>query len=110
MQRSSDQWKKLRRAVLERARRKMIEPLEVVHLALVGTNVLYLAGFLHLNLFNQPSEYTLTAGGFVFAVAVAGLLVPVLTGSALTLYFADKRLRGLLVEESRTYSASRAQE
>ena len=46
MQIPSDQWKKLRRAALERARRKMIEPLEVVHLALLGASALYLVGFL----------------------------------------------------------------
>jgi len=100
MQKPSDQWKKLRRAALERARRKMIEPLEVVHAALLGTSALYLAGFLRLSFFSQSNEYNLIAGALVLAVAVSGLLVPVLTGSALTLHFAEKRLERLLDERS----------
>ncbi len=96
MQKPSDQWKKLRRAALERARRKMIEPLQVVHLALLGASTLYLAGFLRLNYLSQSNEYNFVAGAFVLAVAVSGFLVPVLTGSALTLHLADKRLGRLL--------------
>lgn len=98
MQKPRDQWKKLRRAALERARRNMIEPLEVVHLALLGASALYLAGFLRLNLFYQNGEFSLASGAFVLLVAVAGLLVPVLTGSALTLHFTDRRLGKLLRE------------
>ena len=100
MQKPSDQWKKLRRATLERARRKTIEPLEFVHFTLLGASALYLAGFLRLSFFNQPGEYTLIAGGFVLAVAFAGFLVPFLTGSALTLHFAGKRFDRLLDERS----------
>ncbi|WP_299147251.1 hypothetical protein [uncultured Tateyamaria sp.] len=98
MQKPSDQWKKLRRAALERARRNMIEPLEVVHLALLGASALYLAGFLRLNLFGQTDEFSLASGAFVLLAAAGGLLVPVLTGSALTLHFADRRLGQLLRE------------
>lgn len=98
MQKPSDQWKKLRRAALERARRNMIEPLEAVHLALLGASALYLAGFLRLNLFGQNGEFSLVSGAFILLVAAAGLIVPVLTGSALTLHFADRRLGKLLRE------------
>lgn len=98
MQKPSDQWKKLRRAALERARRNMIEPLEVVHLALLGASALYLAGFLRLNLFVQNGEFSLASGAFILLAAAAGLLVPVLTGSALTLHLADRRLGNLLRE------------
>lgn len=98
MQKPSDQWKKLRRAALERARRNMIEPLEVVHLALLSASGLYLAGFLRLNLFGQNGEFSLASGAFILLVAAAGLLVPVLTGSALTLHFTDRRLGKLLRE------------
>ena len=96
MQKPSDQWKKLRRAALERARRNMIEPLEFVHLALLGASVLYLAGFLRLNLFGQTGEFSLASGAFILLAAAAGLLVPVLTGSVLTLRFADRRLARLI--------------
>jgi hypothetical protein len=98
MQKPSDQWKKLRRAVLERARRNMIEPLEVVHLALLGASALYLTGYLRLSLFAQNGEFSLASGAFILLVAAAGLLVPVLTGSALTLHFTDRRLGKLLSE------------
>ncbi|WP_299047234.1 hypothetical protein [uncultured Tateyamaria sp.] len=96
MQKPSDQWKKLRCAALERARRNMIEPLEVVHLALLGASALYLAGFLRLNLFAQTDEFSWASGAFVLVAATAGLLVPVLTGSVLTLRFADRRLARLI--------------
>ena len=98
MRKPSDQWKKLRRAALERARRNMIEPLEVIHLALLGASALYLAGFLRLHLFGQTGEFSLASGVFVLLVAAAGLLVPVLTGSAVTLHLADRRLGQLLRE------------
>ncbi len=96
MQKPTDQWKKLRRAALEPARRNMIEPLEVVHLALLGASTLYLAGFLRLHLFGQTGEFSLAYGVFVLLIAAAGLLVPVLTGSALTLHLTNRRLRKLL--------------
>ncbi|WP_299502481.1 hypothetical protein [uncultured Roseobacter sp.] len=96
MQKPSDHWKKLRRAALERARRNMIEPLEVVPLALLGASALYLVGFLRLNLFGQNGEFSLASGAFVLLAAAAGLLVPVLTGSVLTLRFADRRLARLI--------------
>jgi len=98
MQKPSDNWKKVRRAALERARRNMIGPLEVIHLALLGASALYLAGFLRFNLFGQTGDFSLASGAFVLLVAVAGLLVPVLTGSALTLHFTDRRLGKLLRE------------
>ena len=98
MQRPSEKWKKLRSAALERARRNVIEPLEVVHLALVGASALYLAGFLRLNVFGQTGEFSMASGAFILLAAAGGLLVPVLTGSALTLHFADRRLGKLLRE------------
>ena len=98
MQKPSDQWKKLRRAALERARHNMIEPLGVVHLALLGASALCLAGFLRLSLFVQNGEFSLASGAFILLAAAAGLLVPVLTGSALTLHFTDRRLGKLLRE------------
>ena len=95
MQRPSDNWNKLRKASLERARRNMIEPLEPVYLASLGANALYLVGFLNLSFADQPSEYTLLSGAFISIVALAGVLVPFLTGSALTLRLADQRWRNL---------------
>ena len=98
MQPPSDNWKKLRRASLERARRNMIEPLEAVYAALLVVSALYLVGFLSLTFASQPGEYTLLAGAYISIVAVAGVLVPILTGSALTLRFADRRWRNLFLD------------
>jgi hypothetical protein len=98
MRKPNDNWKKLRRAALERARRNISEPFEPAYLALLGASALYLVGFLRLTFASQQSEYTWIAGCFVLAVAIAGLLVPFLTGSVLALYLADKRLGRLLSE------------
>jgi len=95
MQRPSEIWNKLRKASLERARRNLIEPLEPVYLALLGASALYLAGFLNLTFAGQPSEYTLFSGACISIVALAGVLVPFLTGSALTLRLTDQRWRNL---------------
>jgi hypothetical protein len=98
MQKPSDNWKKLRSASLELARRKIIEPLEAVYVALLGASALYLVGFLYLTFASQPGEYELFAGVFISIVAIAGVLVPILTGSALTLRLADRRWRNLFYD------------
>jgi hypothetical protein len=98
MQKPSDQWKKLRRAALDRARRNIVEPLEPIHTTLLVASAIYLIGYLRLTFAVQPPEFTWFSGAFIFAVALSGLLVPFLTGSVITLQFAERRFTKLIEE------------
>ncbi len=99
MQKPSDQWKKLRRATLERARRNVIDPLEPLHTVLLAASALYLIGFFRLSFTGQPYEFTWISGAAIFVVALSGLLVPILTGSVLTLQFIHRKLETLASEQ-----------
>ena len=96
MQKPSDQWKKLRRVTLERTRRNIVEPLEPLHLVLLATSALYLIGFLRLTFAGQPYDFTWISGAGILTMALSGVLVPILTGSVLTLHFTSRRLDRLM--------------
>ncbi|WP_340244750.1 hypothetical protein [Sulfitobacter pontiacus] len=98
MQKPSDNWKKLRRATLERARRNAVEPLEPLYTVLLVASALYLIGFLRLSFGGQPHDFTLISGAAIFAVALSGILVPILSGSVITLRLADRQLNKLIEE------------
>ena len=94
----SDNWKRIRRAALERAQRTAIDPLSPLSDFYFGVCAVYLAGFLHFNLFDYGSDFSWFTACLIICVAVAGALVPVLTGSVLTLHFASKKLERLIAE------------
>jgi len=94
----SDNWKRIRRAALERAQRTVIDPLSPLYNIYLGVSALYLAGFLHFNFFDYSIEFTWFKACLIICVAVAGALVPLLTASVLTLHFASKRLERLIAE------------
>ena len=98
MQPPSDNWKRIRRAALERVQRTAIDPLSPLYDLYVGVCALYLAGFLHFNIFERGTDFSWFTACIVICVAVAGALVPVLTGSILTLHFASKKLERLIAE------------
>lgn len=98
MKKASENWKRTRRAALERAHRTTIDPLSPLYNIYMGVTALYLAGFLHFNFFDYSTEITLFKACLIICVAVAGALVPVLTGSILTLHFASKKLERLIAE------------
>ena len=98
MQPPSNKWNRIRRAALERAQRTTIDPLSPLYHAYVGVSAVYLAGFLHFNLFDNGSDFSWFTACLIICVAVAGALVPVLTGSVLTLHFASKKLERLIAE------------
>ena len=98
MQKPSDNWKRIRRAALERAQRTAIDPLSPLYDLYVGVCAVYLAGFLHFNYFERGTDFSWFTACMVICVAVAGALVPVLTGSVLTLHFASKKLARLIDE------------
>ena len=98
MQSPSDNWKRIRRAALERAQRNVIDPLSPLYDLYLGVCAVYLAGFLHFKFFANGTDFSLFTACLVICVGVAGALVPVLTGSILTLHFASKRLERLIAE------------
>ncbi|MBZ8117497.1 hypothetical protein KUD11_02430 [Roseovarius sp. LXJ103] len=98
MQKPSENWKRIRQAALERAQRTAIDPLSPLYDLYLGVCAVYLAGFLHFNLFERGTDFTWFTACLLFCVAVAGALVPVLTGSVLTLHFASKKLERLTQE------------
>lgn len=98
MQQPSKNWKNIRRAVLARAQRTVVEPLSPLYDIYLGVVALYLAGFLHFNFVDDSSGFTWLTACFLIGVAVAGALIPVLTGAVLTLHFASKRMERLITD------------
>lgn len=98
MQPPSDSWKRIRQAALERAHRITIDPLSPLYNIYMGVSALYLAGFLHFNFFDYSTEFTWFKACLIICVAVAGALVPLLTGSVLTLHFVSRKLERLIGE------------
>ncbi|MCZ4259108.1 hypothetical protein O4H53_26505 [Sulfitobacter sp. G21635-S1] len=98
MQPPSDNWNRIRRAALERAQRTAIDPLSPLYDLYVGVCAVYLAGALYFNFFERGTDFSWYTACMVICVAVAGALVPVLTGSVLALHFASKKLERLIAE------------
>lgn len=98
MQQPSNNWKCLRRAVLARAQRTAIEPLSPLYDIYLGVSALYLVGFIHLNFADYSTGFDWFTACLVISVAVAGALVPVLTGAVLTLHLTSKKLDRLIAE------------
>ncbi len=98
MQPPSDNWKRIRRAALERAQRTAIEPLEALFTAHVAVCVYYLVGSLHFQFLDYSQAFSWIEAVQLLTVAVAGVLVPILTGAVLTLHFASQRLQQLTDE------------
>ena len=98
MQPPSNKWKRIRRAALERAQRTAIDPLSPLYDLYVGVCALYLAGFVHFTFFDYGTEFSWFTACLIVCVALAGALVPVLTGSVLTLHFAGKKMERLIGE------------
>jgi len=98
MQKPSDNWKRIRRAALVRAQRTAIDPLSPLYDFYLGVCAVYLAGFLHFKFFEHGPDLSWFTACLIICVAVAGALVPVLTGSILTLHFASRKLERLIAE------------
>ncbi len=88
-------WRRVRQAALDRACREAIEPLAPLYTIHAAVCVFYLVGFLRFRLF----DYTIDAGWLIAVqitlVVLAGILVPILTGSVFTLHFFSRRLQRL---------------
>lgn len=98
MQPPGDNWKRIRRATLERAQRTSIDPLSPLYDFYLGVCAVYLAGFLYFNFVAHGAELNLFSAGLLFSAAVSGVLIPLLTGSVITLHFASQRLERLMNE------------
>lgn len=98
MQKPSVNWKCIRRAVLARAQRTTIAPLSPLYDIYLGVSALYLVGFLHFNFADYSTGIDWLSACMVISVAVAGTLVPVLTGAVLILHLTSKKLDRLIAE------------
>lgn len=98
MEKASENWRRTRRAVLERAQRTTIDPLSPLYNIYLGVSALYLVGFLHFKFFGFGTDFTWLNTFLIVCVAVAGALVTVLTGSVLILHFVSKKLESLIAE------------
>ena len=94
----SKSWRNARRAALERAERAVIDPLEPLFTIYASVCVFYLVGFLRFQFFDHTAGYTWIETIQILTVAAAGILVPILTGSVLTVHFASRRLRKIAAE------------
>jgi hypothetical protein len=92
LEKQSDSWKKLRRVVMERARHTTLEPLEHVHVVFLGASALYLTGLVQFAILGQAIEFTWFMGFFIVAVAVSGILIPILFGAILAIRHIDQKL------------------
>jgi hypothetical protein len=98
MKKPSKEWKCMRLAVLERARRTAIEPLEAIFAIHAAVCVYYVVGCLYFQLFDHSPAFSVIEALQLLSVAIAGVLVPILTGAVFTLHFADRKLRRLANE------------
>lgn len=88
----------MRRATAVRAHRTAIEPLTPLYSAYFCVSACYLVGFLCLQFYDFSGGFTLISAILLLIVAIAGALVPILTGSVLTLHFANRKLQRLAAE------------
>lgn len=101
MQKPSENWKRIRHAVLNRVHRTTIEAFSPVYSIHAGACAVYLAGFLHFNFFAEGADLTWLTASLLIVVVFAGALVPLLTGSVITLHFAGRRLSKLMNEPAK---------
>jgi len=64
----------------------------------VGACACYLSGFLRFKLFDYSNDFGWIMALQLLIVVVAGGLIPILTGSVLTLHFTQRRLDNLMEE------------
>ena len=96
MDKPSANWQKIRLATLDRARRTTTEPFAPLYTIYAGVCVCYLVGFIRFQFFDTAKDLNWITALQLFFVGISGALVPVLTGSVLTMYFADLRLQRLM--------------
>jgi hypothetical protein len=100
MKKPSKNWKKVRMAALDRARRSAIEPLNVLYPAYAVICACYLGGFFWFQFFETNGDFSFLSASLLLILASCGVLVPILTGSVFTLLFASQRLNKLVEEQS----------
>lgn len=83
---------------MERARRTAIEPLIPLYKVYFVSCLCYLAGLVRFQFFDPSAGFTWIIATQLLIVAVAGAAVPILTGSVLTLHFANRKLQRLAAE------------
>jgi hypothetical protein len=98
MQKPTDNWKRTRRAALERVQRTVFDPFSPIFGCYLGACVLYLVAFLHFSVFDHGIGLNYFTASLAICAVIAGALVPVLSGSVAVLYYANKKLDRLICE------------
>lgn len=98
MKKPTRKWHCGRIAVLDRAKRAVIEPLEILYTIHFAVCVYYLVGFLQFKFIRDVGTLTTVEGAQLLSVSAAGILVPILTGAVMTLRIASGRLQHLTNE------------
>ena len=93
MNEPSKQWQQTRHATLDRTRRQVIDPMQPVTTLFVATVLLYIAGFVRLNMLAETGQnYTWLDALQILGTAVSGLLLLILSGAVMTLGFMSMKL------------------
>lgn len=98
MERPSKSWQNGRKAALERAKRKIIDPLEPLFAIYAAVCMFFVVGSLRFRFFEFSADFTWIEAIQVILVAFAGIMVPILTGSVLIVQLASRRLQKLAGE------------
>lgn len=98
MQEPDITWTSLRLAVLERAQRKTTGPLKPVYSLYALASIVYLFGFAGLHALDTSTWNATFLLLLAVPASLAGALIPFLTGSVLTLRFAERGFVSLLDE------------
>lgn len=92
MDKPSKSWLDTRRAVLDRAQRTVVEPLELLQKIYAVVCICYLVGFLRFQFFETGSDFTPITIVLLLVAGACGVLVPILTGSVLAMHFTCLKL------------------
>lgn len=89
---------KLRRAHMERAYRRTLQPFEKIESYAVLALVVYLAGYIRLMLVDLPNVLSAFAALQIFATFLAMILVPISFGGLVAVVLMKKRFNDLLLD------------
>lgn len=99
MNKASKNWRPTKRAILERAQRTAIDPLQPLYSLFAVLTAVYLGGVGRFTFFSvRDGAYSWFDIVQVVSTALSGLLLPVLAGSVVVLCFISKKIEQLVCE------------
>ncbi|MEP4197096.1 MAG: hypothetical protein ABJL99_15830 [Aliishimia sp.] len=99
MNKASMNWRRLKRATLERTQRSAIDPLQPICTLFAILTAIYLGGVSRFTLLSaREGNYTWFDAFQLVSTALSGLLLPVLAGAVMILCFVSKKIEKLILE------------